>query len=834
MKENFTDFFSEAVHPDWSDRYFDYASLKCLLKAFNERRVNIRRILNEGHDNVSTFGALHDENFELVYHELRPSHAVTGQKYKFSCSQTDVSLSIDEALVSATEIGALPVQGCQSECQPYQNFLIFGNNVNNEDRVLSNLAKRERYEFASLLDSELKKAIDFYHSELDNMKGRTDGLLVQIIDAENSNSRDALLLQDLRYLTRDYLLLYAFICVNVVTFRQSLVRHDALVTTFGGLPVSQWYIVNRRRRNSVILDTFLHHKELQSSIKLTLSIMKKMIQKLGHNGSDSRDIIVRQNEFFHKRVTLDMNSLDATLSETILDEKSVNNYRSATDHMVLILREYFVRGSYIGVDLSVDALNAGLKMKGSVFNKAMKFLGDFRKTELVELMTDCQDSANFVFMEEEDKNDQYSVFFDIPLLCNFFSTFAYTANFYVVGPSSTKYTNCLGGQDALAGLLIGAMPFASLVSSIFFSAWTNRSYKAPLIFAGVLMSIGNLFYATAYREKSILMAISGRAISGLGSPRIISKRYIADTASMSTRTAVCAFFATGSAMGTAFGPALAILMDLFDFDFDFPLFGKVYINSMTGPGYIFFIVWTLLTIAIIFFFREPQRKGLLEQMNKKKEIKSDLSKTSLLVADANDEISTLRSQYDFPRGDDNKPSQVCSCFYSMTIPVWVCMFLILCNKLTSEGLISASSVITTNRYSWDVNQVAFLGLGTGLLVVPVSIFVGWLSFHYEDRILMTFLFSIAASGFLLMIDFSDFRNGDNSTYNEGEHFAIGPRRYIFGTVLSFSMLHACESVIMSIFSKVIPVKLAIGTFNSGLLSNIVATVSIMYLCHRFN
>jgi hypothetical protein len=48
--------------------------------------------------------------------------------------------------------------------------------------------------------------------------------------------------------------------------------------------------------------------------------------------------------------------------------------------------------------------------------------------------------------------------------------------------------------------------------------------KDTHLFAGTLMMVGNLIYATAYFYKSMELCLLGRAITGLGAPRIINRR----------------------------------------------------------------------------------------------------------------------------------------------------------------------------------------------------------------------------------------------------------------------------------------------------------------------
>ena len=90
--------------------------------------------------------------------------------------------------------------------------------------------------------------------------------------------------------------------------------------------------------------------------------------------------------------------------------------------------------------------------------------------------------------------------------------------------------------------------------------------------------------------------------------------------------------------------------------------------------------------------------------------------------------------------------------------------------------------------------------------------------------------AITLFGMAFLFDPTDLTNHEDSeTFNEGQAFAVGPVRYITGSLIAFSGIEACESYVASLMSKVVPSALAQGTFNSGLLATLVGTVrSLLY------
>jgi hypothetical protein len=51
-------------------------------------------------------------------------------------------------------------------------------------------------------------------------------------------------------------------------------------------------------------------------------------------------------------------------------------------------------------------------------------------------------------------------------------------------------------------------------SSVYFSAWSNRSYFRPLLFSSVVLLLGNVLYALAYDLDSLVILLLGRLLCG--------------------------------------------------------------------------------------------------------------------------------------------------------------------------------------------------------------------------------------------------------------------------------------------------------------------------------
>ena len=301
------------------------------------------------------------------------------------------------------------------------------------------------------------------------------------------------------------------------------------------------------------------------------------------------------------------------------------------DNFIATLREYFLLGSALD---NLSLMPEYLIMRGKSLKSSLLVVAqwrDARKANLYGIKRGPDPSGGgsgdesswfggFCSEPQPKASQSSSLMTHFGLFVNVLGCFFYMMNYYIVGPSSVEYANYLGEADAMSGLIIGAMPWAALISAFIYSIWTNHSYRTPLLVSGVLLTAGNILYSSAYRSGSVGMAICGRFLTGLGGPRSMNRRFIADTTPLLYRTAANAAFGTATALGAALGPAIAVALDKFDFQFTLPLYGSVYVNGITGPGYFMSLLWVIYTMLMLLFFREPVRSGLKEQLDNERTI----------------------------------------------------------------------------------------------------------------------------------------------------------------------------------------------------------------------
>lgn len=152
-------------------------------------------------------------------------------------------------------------------------------------------------------------------------------------------------------------------------------------------------------------------------------------------------------------------------------------------------------------DPVIDSINAAVDRMTNSTN-FLHFLGKHALIMQEELPSPTEDPS---------VNQRYHF---MSLLLNLANTFLYMVNTYIIVPTADKYSLSLGAAATVCGVVIGAMAVAQVFSSVYFSAWSNKSYMRPLLFSSVVLLVGNVLYALAYDLNSISVLIIGRLFCG--------------------------------------------------------------------------------------------------------------------------------------------------------------------------------------------------------------------------------------------------------------------------------------------------------------------------------
>jgi len=612
---------------------------------------------------------------------------------------------------------------------------------------------------------------------------------------------------DYKQLGKEILELYAFVGVNLTALRQILIHYDCLICALNGAPLGEWYMNQRRntsarKQNVRLFEAIVTRNRLTSLTDQFIFYVTYIDEPYGHWMNDQISRI----------------EMNIQITEQVVDV-AVGDWWAS-------LAYYFIAGSLLS-DLLLSP--RFIRARETTLIKYMEFYARWRRYFFnISSSVDGNNLTRLIHDTPVSGPRKLKDVITPPILLNFTAHLLYMTGHYIVEPTSLKYVRSLGGDDALASTLVGMVPWAALMSSFLYSLWSNKSFREPLLWSGLFLIGGSLIYAMAFEFHSVSMAMLGRFLQGLGAPTVICVRHISDTVRSADRTVISAILVTVGALGMCFGPGLAVLLDFVDSEVYIPILGSFTVNGMTAPGYLMFLFWSLYYVAIIMYFYDGERFGLLEKSEPAVTGEDDYEPPPHIDDNrSNGTVTDQKTVEEFDhqeKENERKPSET----IYMNEATAVCIVMKFIGKFVLEILGCSISLITMHRYAWSVRNIGALSFVNGCLMMPISTLVGYLSHSYSDVILLRGLLCSALVGTLLLIDVTDFLNDeseDQQPYNEGQFGATGPKRYILGIVLQFCSYQAAQSVVLSMTSKVVPLSLAKGTFNTGFISTAMAAVS---------
>mmetsp|Transcript_20176 Transcript_20176/g.55705 ORF Transcript_20176/g.55705 Transcript_20176/m.55705 type:complete len:1122 (-) Transcript_20176:3667-7032(-) len=496
--------------------------------------------------------------------------------------------------------------------------------------VLRKLSTHERSEMVRFIQLELNKVQMFYLSQWQRLSGRLEEFSLMTTatlptgnnyrtkttmtqhDADDDDglappqeqpSADSYYLDD-HVLGQEILELYAFCTMNIVATCQILIRYDAYARTFEGTPMME-YFLKLVTKHPTSFRKILQHEELTALADSFQLLVNASSAQPGDDEDNTAQPSILMTSFEQQRQMF-KNVLDSTYSaQSVASLQHVED--NMTDSFIRTLRSWVEFGAYedrLGLE------PAYLTMRGKSLTAEMKQLADWRERQGATTA-----GGRAADEPPPEPKPQLSDVQKFNLTLNLLSAFLYCMNYYIVEPSSTMYVNRLGAHDAMSGTLIGMMPLAAFISSIPFSMWTNHSFRYPFIMSCSLMVTGNVLYSLADQVRMVEVALLGRFIAGLGAPKCIIRRYMADTTPVKLRTSVNAGFGMVVAAGSALGPAMAVILSRVEYMSDpLPVVGVIFFNGLTMPGYFMATLWTTFLLIVLLTFDEPNRAGLAEQV----------------------------------------------------------------------------------------------------------------------------------------------------------------------------------------------------------------------------
>ncbi|KAL0736832.1 hypothetical protein Bca4012_013042 [Brassica carinata] len=421
----------------------------------------------------------------------------------------------------------------------------------------------------------------------------------------------------------------------------------------------------------------------------------------------------------------------------------------------------------------------------------------------------------------EDTIDERTYHFN-SLLLNLGNTFLYMVNTYIIVPTADDYSMSLGAAATVCGVVIGSMAVAQVFSSVYFSAWSNKSYFKPLVFSSIALFIGNLMYALAYDANSISLLLLGRLCCGLGSARAVNRRYISDCVPLRIRMQASAGFVSASALGMACGPALAGLLQI-----KFKIY-KLTFNQSTLPGWVMAVAWLFYLVWLCISFKEPLRDteeqeeqersnhnettSMTDREENSRVVEEGLRKPLLITSGLKVEDEDDCDESEESAEDSRRPANSFGDAYRLLTPsVKVQLLIYFMLKYAMEILLSESSVVTSYYFGWTTSSVAIFLACLGLTVLPINILVGsYISNMFEDRQILLTSEIIVFIGILF-------------SFNLFIPYTVP--QYVISGLVMFVAAEVLEGVNLSLLSRVMSSRLSKGTYNGGLLSTEAGTLA---------
>ncbi|XP_021748837.1 SPX domain-containing membrane protein At4g22990-like isoform X1 [Chenopodium quinoa] len=530
-------------------------------------------------------------------------------------------------------------------------------------------------------------------------------------------------------------------------------------------------------------------------------ILKKFDKRLGY-GFTNYYVKTRANHPYSQLQQIfkhvGFGAVVGAISRNLADlQDNEGSYVSIYDQPILHLQDPVVTSIRAAVDRLTNSTNF------------LNFMGKHAMIMQEDLPSPSQD----------DVDDQA---FDLmSLMLNLMNTFLYMVNTYIIVPTADSYSLSLGAAATVCGAVIGSMAVAQMFSSVYLSAWSNKSYKKPLVFSSVLLLVGNVLYALAYDLDSISILLIGRVFCGLGSARAVNRRYISDCVPPKLRMKASAGFVTASALGMACGPALACL-----FQAKFKLF-KLTFNDDTLPGWFMALAWLVYLLCLCISFKEPPQpecnivpqesnrdtKGNRTHNAMENGLEQPLLKSSEeKLQDDDDEEGQDFDQCDEDSDESHKPATSIVAAYRLLTPSVKAQLLIyFMLKYAMEILLAESSIITGYYFMWSTQYVALFLACLGLTVLPVNVLVGnYISNMFEERQVLLTSEIIVCIGIVL-------------SFKVGIPYTVP--QYVISAILTFVSAEVLEGVNLSLLSRVMSSRLARGTYNGGLLSTEAGTLA---------
>lgn len=464
----------------------------------------------------------------------------------------------------------------------------------------------------------------------------------------------------------------------------------------------------------------------------------------------------------------------------------------------------------------------------------------------------------FVALNNDNKRNNtgekacYSMF---DLFLVYLHTFLYIMNYYGLAQTSPDYTEALGIEKTLSGIVQAATPGAALFFGFFINCITKRKYKCPYILCLFMLVVGNFLYFISLsvyvenKDLAIGLLIAGRMIFGCGGSRLMTRKFIAINIPSQFQSSYSNWLVGISALGITLGPGISSCLEYINNTSFYIDTFKISITKFNIFSLGFFGIWFLLFFVFLFCFKgydssvdnseeklkEQERrlqdnflslnnyyKGLedktmytnLEMVEKKKE---NFITSGLIV----NPVSTVSKQneenpngYNIVVPDNIRQGKTSRPFYEVYFPndiTWFSLWCFLVFKIIQEAFITELPQMFEEYYGHNSQIVGWFLLSLTAVGVPTALLTGAATRKYKDRNILLFgfiIYILACAGKI------------NYEFDAKQPF----EQYIVASAFLFIGSLITEAAAISILAKLISPSLKLGFFNAGLLAGTADTI----------
>lgn len=379
------------------------------------------------------------------------------------------------------------------------------------------------------------------------------------------------------------------------------------------------------------------------------------------------------------------------------------------------------------------------------------------------------------------------------IVLNLMNTFLYIVSMYAPLSTAGQYAHSLGASEALFGIIIGGTPFAGFFSAILWAYLASFRIKEPLAASSLICLLGNVIYASAASFDSIVIAVLGRFMVGIGGARAINRQYIADNIPKSEQTMQSYYFVIASAVGMPFGPILALFANLPP---NFKFMG-LYFNNYTNAAWALVVIWSIYIFVLLKYFIEPV-----------KEEKLNMAETDVSDSGYESEYQPLIGVQDEEKQKFNIFEQVYTIWTSRKILFMLALYVTI--KLVNEVALTGAAFYLPHIYNWSsVSTSVYLAVLGFLVILITPIIKSLIKAEGKNGDIKILTASVLGGAVMSFTSLPFFEKAQ-----AGIQFLI----LVVAATMIFIFMSSSESCAMSIIATIRPSALKKGVFNTSTLT----------------